>query len=83
MRNKIIIAFTLIFSLFLVGSSITVYNLVNTSSKLKYLIGMHEIADIRQELFNSVLKVSSYVFASPDTFAGHLDKWLLNNQRNV
>jgi signal transduction histidine kinase len=78
MRNKIIIAFVLIFSLFLVGSGITVYNLVNTSTKLKYLIGMHEIEDIRQELFSSILKVSSYVFASPDTFADHLDEIILN-----
>ncbi len=78
MRNKIIIAFALIFSLFLVGSGITVFNLVNTSGKLKYLIGMHEIEDIRQELFSSILRVSAYVFASPDTFASHLDEIILN-----
>ena len=78
MRNKIIIAFALIFSLFLIGSGITVYNLINTSGKLKYLIGMHEIEDIRQELFSSILKVSSYVFASPDSFSDHLDEIILN-----
>ncbi len=78
MRNKIIIAFVLIFSLFLLGSGITVYNLVSTSSKLEYLIGMHEIEDIRQELFSSILKVSSYVHSSPDTFSDHLDEIILN-----
>ena len=78
MRNKIIIALALIFSLFLIGSGITVYNLINTSGKLKYLVGMHEIEDIRQELFSSILKVSSYVFAAPDTFADHLDEIILN-----
>lgn len=78
MRNKIIIAFALIFSLFLVGSGITAYNLVNTSTKLRYLIGLHEIEDIRHELFSSIQRVSSFVFASPEVFADHLDEIILN-----
>ncbi|MCL7486940.1 MAG: response regulator [Desulfobulbaceae bacterium] len=78
MRAKIIIAFGLIFTLFLAGSGITVYNLVTTSNRLSYLIGLHEIEDIRQELFSSIQRVSSYVFATPDVFADHLDEILLN-----
>lgn len=74
MRIKITLAFAIIFSLFLIGSGITVYNLVTTSNKLKNLIGLHEIEDIRQELFSSILKVSSYIFASPEIFADHLDE---------
>ena len=64
MRNRIIISFVLIFSLFLIGSGISVYNLVRTTDRLSYLIGLHEIEDIRQELFSSIQRVSSYVFAS-------------------
>ncbi|HER62778.1 MAG TPA: HAMP domain-containing protein, partial [Desulfobacteraceae bacterium] len=78
MRNKIILALAIIFSLFLTGSGITVYNLVTTTDRLSYLIGLHEIEDIRQELFSSIQRVSSYVFASPDVFSDHLDEIILN-----
>jgi len=77
-RKKIFLVFALIFSLFLLGTCITAYNLINTSNRLKNLISMHEIEDIRQELFSSVLKVSSYVFASPDVFTEHLDEIIAN-----
>ena len=78
MRRKIITTFALIFSLFLVGSGFSIYNFVNTTDRLQYLIGLHEIEDIRQELFASIQRVSSYVFASPEVLTGHLDEIVRN-----
>ncbi len=78
MRKKIIISFALIFFLFLAGSGITFYNLVTTTGKLRHLIGLHEIEDIRQALFSSIQKVSAYVFASKRVLDDHLDEIIQN-----
>ena len=74
MRKKIFISFVLIFTLFLTGCGIMIYNLIQTTSHLRYLIGLHEIEDIRQDLFGSVQRVSSYIYSSPDIFSAHLDE---------
>lgn len=74
MRRIIITAFAYIFILFFVGSFITVFGLVSTASRLKSLVGLHEIEDIRQELFISIQKVSAYVYASNDVLASNLDE---------
>ncbi len=78
MRKRIIIAFALIFALFLTGSAIMIYSMVRTTDNLRYLIGLHEIEDIRQDLFSSIQRVQSYVYASHDVFTANLDE-IINN----
>ncbi len=74
MKKLIICALTLIFLLFTAGSLLTVYNLVTTTDKLRYLINLHEIEDIRQELGFSIQKVQNYTFSSAAEFANNLDE---------
>ena len=74
MRKYIIISFTLIFILFGIGSAVTIYHLQNTTANLRYLISLHEIEDIRQELSFSLQKIQSYTFSSPAYFSKHLDE---------
>jgi signal transduction histidine kinase/CheY-like chemotaxis protein/HAMP domain-containing protein len=74
MKKNIIIAFSLIFILFTIGSGVTIYNLLTTTSNLSYIINLHEIEDIRKELSFSIQKIQTYAYASPDIFAQHLDK---------
>jgi signal transduction histidine kinase/ActR/RegA family two-component response regulator len=74
MRKRIIIGFALIFALFLVGSGTMIYQMVRTSSNLRYLIGLHEIEDIRQDLFSGIQKVQFYVYASSDVFTANIDE---------
>ena len=81
MKKRITIAFFLIFSLFLSGSGVMIYNLVSTTDTLRNLIGMHEIEDIRQDLFSSVQKVSAYVYGSSTVFTDHLDEVISNTQK--
>lgn len=78
MRKYIITAFALIFTLFGIGSGVTIYHLVNTTTNLRYLINLHEIEDIRQELSFSLLKIQSYTFSSPTFFAKQLDEIISN-----
>jgi signal transduction histidine kinase len=78
MRKRIIVAFALIFTLFLTGSAIMIYNMVRTTGNLRYLIDLHEIEDIRQDLFSSIQRVQSYVYASHDVFTENLDE-IINN----
>jgi len=78
MRKHIIISFALIFILFGIGSGVTIYHLLNTTSNLRYLISLHEIEDIRQELSFSLQKIQNYTFSSPAFFAKHLDEIIDN-----
>ncbi len=73
MKKRIFTTFFLIFSLFLCGSTVVLYNLYTTTSELRYLIGLHEIEDIRQDLFLSIQKVQTYAYASNPVFNEHLD----------
>jgi HAMP domain-containing protein len=73
MKKYITIAFAIIFLLFGIGSSVTIYHLLQTTSNLRYLIDLHEIEDIRQELSFSLLKIQSYTFSSPAFFSKQLD----------
>jgi len=81
MKKRIFIAFFLIFFLFLSGSGIMIYNLVRTTADLRNLIGLHEIEDIRQDLFSSVQKVSVYIYGSSTVFTDHLDEVIKNTQK--
>nr|MBF0221724.1 HAMP domain-containing protein [Desulfobulbaceae bacterium] len=74
MKRLIIISFALIFGIFSLGSGVFVYNIYTTSNNLHSLIGMHEIEDIRHELFFSVQKVQTYVHAPGIIFSKHLDE---------
>jgi signal transduction histidine kinase/CheY-like chemotaxis protein/HAMP domain-containing protein len=78
MRKYIITAFVLIFTLFGIGSGVTIYHLLNTTNNLRYLINLHEIEDIRQELSFSLLKIQNYTFSSPVFFAKQLDEIIDN-----
>ncbi len=81
MRRQIIIAFALIFGLFTLGSGILIYNIYTTSNNLRALIGLHEIEDIRHELFYSVQKVQTYVHAPGIIFSQHLDEIIANTAK--
>jgi signal transduction histidine kinase/CheY-like chemotaxis protein/HAMP domain-containing protein len=78
MKKYISIAFVLIFTLFGIGSGVMIYHLLSTTSNLRYLINLHEIEDIRQELSFSILKIQSYTFSSPVFFANQLDEIIEN-----
>lgn len=74
MRRQIIIYFTLIFVFCFLGASVIVYNTYKTSNTLRSVIGLHEIEDIRYDLFISMQKVQIYVHAPSNIFAKHLDE---------
>lgn len=78
MKRQIIISFALIFGIFTLGSGVLIYNIYTTSTNLHALIGMHEIEDIRHELFYSVQKVQTYVHAPGMIFSKHLDEIISN-----
>jgi signal transduction histidine kinase/HAMP domain-containing protein len=78
MRKYIIISFSLIFLLFGLGSGVTIYHLISTTSNLRQLINLHEIEDIRQELSFSLQKIQNYTFSSPAYFAENIDEILEN-----
>ena len=80
MKRPIIIAFALIFLLFGLGSGVTIFNLLTTTSNLQQLISLHEIEDIRQELSFSLQKIQNYTFSSPEYFAQHLDEIVDNTE---
>jgi len=78
MRKYIIISFALIFLLFGLGSGVTIYHLITTTSNLRQLISLHEIEDIRQKLSFSLQKIQNYTFSSPAYFAENLDEIIDN-----
>ncbi len=78
MRKHIITSFALIFILFGIGSGVTIYHLLDTTANLRYLINLHEIEDIRQDLSFSLQKIQSYTFSPPAFFAKHLDEIIDN-----
>ena len=81
MKKRIITSFALIFALFTLGSGVLLYNLLSTTSDLRYLIGLHEIEDIRQDLFFSVQKIQTYVYASGPILPQHLDELIANTKK--
>jgi len=78
MKKYIITSFALIFILFGIGSGVMIYHLLSTTSNLRYLISLHEIEDIRQELSFSLQKIQNYTFSPPAFFAMHLDEIIEN-----
>jgi signal transduction histidine kinase/ActR/RegA family two-component response regulator/HAMP domain-containing protein len=78
MRKYIIVSFALIFILFGIGSGVTVYHLLSTTSNLRHLISLHEIEDIRQELSFNLQKIQNYTFSSASYFSKNLDE-IINN----
>jgi signal transduction histidine kinase/ActR/RegA family two-component response regulator len=74
MKKYIITSFAVIFLLFGLGSGVTIYHLLNTTTNLRQLISLHEIEDIRQELSFRLQKIQSYTFSSPAYFASNLDE---------
>ncbi len=81
MKKRIITAFALIFILFTLGSGVLLYNLFSITSDLRYLIGLHEIEDIRQELSFSIQNVQAYTYASGIVFSEHLDEIITNTEQ--
>ena len=78
MRKYIIISFSMIFLLFGLGSGVTIYHLISTTSNLRQLISLHEIEDIRQDLSFSLQKIQNYSFSSAAYFAKNLDEIIDN-----
>lgn len=78
MKKHIIIAFALIFGLFTLGSAVTIQQLFSTTSNLRYLINLHEIEDIRQDLSFSIQKIQNYTYSSSEAFARNLDEVIAN-----
>ncbi len=74
MKKRIIGSLALIFALFLLGSAAVIYNLSSTTARLRHLISLHEIEDIRQDLNLSVQRVLSYVHASEDVFTDNINE---------
>ncbi len=78
MKKRIIGSLALIFALFLTGSLAVVYNLSSTTARLRHLISLHEIEDIRQDLNLSVQRVLTYVHASEDIFTDNINEVIEN-----
>ncbi len=78
MKKRIIGSLALIFVLFLAGSLAVVYNLSSTTARLRHLISLHEIEDIRQDLNLSVQRVLTYVHASEDVFTDNINEVIQN-----
>jgi signal transduction histidine kinase len=73
MKKRIVLSLTLIFFLFLTGTGVLLYYLFSSSTSLRYLISLHEIEDIRQELGYNLQNTQFYIYAPPKVFAEHLD----------
>ncbi len=73
MKKRIAISLTLIFFLFSIGTGILLYHLFSSSSNLRYLISLHEIEDIRQELSYNLQNTQAYIYAPAKVFSIHLD----------
>lgn len=78
MRRQLIISFSLIFGVCLLGASVIVYSIYTTSNSLRVAIGLHEIEDIRHDLFYSMQKVQTYVHSPSNVFANNLDEVISN-----
>jgi signal transduction histidine kinase/CheY-like chemotaxis protein/HAMP domain-containing protein len=78
MKKLIFTCFVLIFIFFGLGSGVTIYHLLSTTSNLQQLISLHESEDIRQTLSSSFQKIQGYIFSSPAYFAENLDEIIDN-----
>ncbi|MCF6289433.1 MAG: response regulator [Desulfobacterales bacterium] len=78
MKKRVIISFALIFTLFSLGASVSLYNFITTISNLRDLLSLHEIEDIRQELSFRFQRIQTYTFSSPEIFSDNLDDILTN-----
>ncbi|MGW8286814.1 MAG: response regulator [Desulfobulbales bacterium] len=78
MKKLIFTCFVLLFIFFGLGSGVTIYHLLSTTSNLRHLISLHEIEDIRQTMSFSFQKLQGYAFSSPTYFADHLDEIIGN-----
>lgn len=78
MKRQIVLAFSLVFLVFGLGSAVIVYNLLRSTSSLQDLIKLHEIEDIRQNLNLRVQKVQAFVHLSALDFSYNLDEIITN-----
>src|SRR5210317_67234 len=73
MKKKIIIAFFLLFLLFLGGIVATLHTISKTTSNLASLLLLHKIEVIRQELLVTVQTVQSNLYTIGTSFNKDLD----------
>jgi len=73
MRNKIISSLLLLFSLFMIGSGLTMIYLYNTTTNLRSVIDLHKVEIIRQDLVINAQTVQSHLYAFGTSFGQELD----------
>ena len=78
MKRKIILALSLIFTLFTIGALTTIYSLATTTSDLRSLITLHEIEDIRLDLNITVQRVLTFIQASREDFNKNIPEVIRN-----
>lgn len=80
MKRKIIVALSLIFTLFTIGTAATIYSLTTTTANLRSLITLHEIEDIRLALNMRVQRVLTYIQASREDFDKNIPRVIHNTR---
>lgn len=73
MKNKIIIAFLLLFLLFLAGTVTTLHIINKTTANLTALLLLHKVEVIRQDLVINVQTVQSNLYTTGTSFGKELD----------
>ena len=80
MKKQIILGFSIIFLVFGLGSAVIIHNLLRSTNSLQYLLSLHKIEDMRQNLNLRVQKVQAYVHLSALDFSYNLDDIISNIQ---
>ncbi|GAB4389793.1 MAG: hypothetical protein Kow0025_17400 [Thermodesulfovibrionales bacterium] len=73
MRNRIIYSLLTLFTLFFVGSGITMLSLYDTTSNLESVINLHRVEIIRQDLVINAQTVQTHLYTFGTVFGQELD----------
>lgn len=80
MKRRIILGFFVTFLIFGLGSAAIINNLLRSTNNLQYLLNLHKIENMRQNLNLRVQKVQSYVHLSALDFSYNIDEIVTNIQ---
>jgi signal transduction histidine kinase/HAMP domain-containing protein len=78
MRNKLIFSLLSLFILFLMGSTITMVYVYQTTANLESVINLHRVEIIRQDLVIRVQTVQSHLYSFGSAFGQELDVMVEN-----
>ncbi len=73
MKKKILLLFLLLFLLFLAGVATNLYLIFHTTRNLDYLVALHKVEIIRQELVINVQTVQANLYTTGTSFGKGLD----------